>query len=122
MNETAALATVAGTLWGLVLALVGVIWATLKERIRTGEGAIAALVAQNTGQETEIARLKERTIAREEAHLQHREDTATQFSRIEAAMTNGFAEVGRKLDRLSGQGTPYPRPGQYRSTESGERK
>ena len=108
MTETAILAAVVAALWGIVLALLGVVWSTLRERSTTLERAVDSLQAQNTTQETAIARLTERAIAREDAHAQHREDTNAQFTRLEATI----AEMNRKLDRLlsggRGPGTPYP--------------
>jgi uncharacterized protein HemX len=121
MNETAVLGTVVAALWGLVLALVGVVWSTLKERSAGLESKVDRLDKQNTEQETAIGRMTEKILAREEAHQQHREDMQSQFARIDMAM----GQINTKLDRLLGGGTPYPRPGQYAhrpSTESGEKR
>jgi hypothetical protein len=105
MNETAVLAFVFTALWGLVVGLAGVIWATLKERIRASEVTIDALEKQNREQEVAIGRLTERAIAREEAHSQHREDTQSQFSRIDATLN----AINGKLDDMLKRGrTPYP--------------
>ena len=119
MSETAVLLGVVGALWGLVLTLVGVVWTTLKERIAAHDTTIKALDAQNTAQEVQLGRLIEMARAREDAHAQHREDMAGAVGRLEASI----AELGRKLDRMAGQGTPYPRPGQYRQEpgDSGEK-
>jgi uncharacterized coiled-coil protein SlyX len=118
MNETAVLGTIVAGLWGLVLALLGVVWSTLKERVTATDERCAKLEAQNVTQETAIGRLTERLIAREEAHQSHREDMSSAIARLEASLSS----LSAKLDRVLGAGTPYPRPGQYRSTDSGERK
>ena len=122
MSETAILATVVAALWGLVLALVGVVWATLKERDAAQGAAIARLQEQNTQQEVAIGRLTENARSREETHAQHREDMQGQFARIDT----GMADMNRKLDTLlrgSGRGgtSPYP-PGRYGLGSEPERK
>lgn len=107
MTETAILSVVCVALWGVVLALVAVVWSTLKERNAAAEDRIAKLEAQNTIQETAIGRLTERAITREETHAQHREDMQTQFARIDTAM----GQMNSKLDALlrgSGSRSPYP--------------
>jgi uncharacterized coiled-coil protein SlyX len=120
MNETAVLGTVVAGLWGLVLALVGVVWSTLKERNKSTEERCEKLESQNTLQETSIGRLTERLLAREEAHQSHREDMSSAIARLEASI----AVLSTKLDRVLGAGTPYPRPGQYRQSpgDSGEKR
>jgi hypothetical protein len=104
MSETAILAVVVGALWGVTLALVGVVWAMLKERIATLDNKVSSLEGQNTAQETAIGRLTERAIAREQAHSEHREHTSEQFARLESAIN----AMSGKLDRLLGTRTPYP--------------
>lgn len=111
MSETAILIPVVAALFAISLALVGVVWATLKERLKAAEDKVGALDQQNTQQETSIGRLTERMIAREEAHSQHREDMAGRLDRIEG-----------KLDKLLAPSprTPYPtRYGQGNEPERG---
>lgn len=113
MSETAILAAVVGALWGIVLALLGVVWATLKERLSAAEAKTLTLETQNTAQETMIGRLTERMTAREDAHAEHRD-----------AMSNRLERIEDKLDwLLSGRsGTPYPgRYGASSDKPSGER-
>ena len=117
VSETAILAAVTSALFGICLSLVAVVWSTLKERNKALEARADRLEAQNTAQEVTLGRLTEIAKAREEAHENHREDMANAVSRLEASI----AELGRKLDRMAGQGTPYP--GRYpRPGESGDRK
>ena len=107
MSETAIFASVISALFGLTVALVAVVWALLQGRIGSLESKVAALEGQNTMQETAIGRLTERTLAREETHAQHREDTQAQFGRIDMRL----GEMNAKLDKLligSRAGTPYP--------------
>ena len=104
MSETAVLGTVAAALWGIVLALVAVVWSTLKERIATMERVCESLDKQNTAQEVQLGRLIEMAKAREDAHAQHREDMSALIGRLDESIK----ELGRKIDRIAGQGTPYP--------------
>lgn len=106
MSETAILGTVLGTATAIVLALVGVVWAMLTGRISALEVVRDALVKQNTDQEVEIGRLKEKMLAREEAHSEHRENIANRLDRMET-----------KIDTLlRGAGRSYS-PGAYRGSE-----
>ena len=101
MSDTALL----GSLLGVIVALVGVIWGTLKTRIDGQDRGIRRLEEQNTSQETAIGRLIERMTAREQAHAQHREDMHARLDRIES-----------KLDRaLNGNRSTTPSPGRYSS-------
>lgn len=98
MSESAIL----GLMVGLLVALVGVVWAMLQGRLSTTEKQVDSLQAQNTTQEAAIAGLVQRMIAREEAHSQHREDTSGRLARIED-----------KLDRALGVRSFSPQPGRY---------
>ena len=104
MSETTILAVVVGALWGVTLALVGVVWAMLKERIASGDLKVAALERQNTEQETSLGRLTERMKAREDTHAEHRDHMTGQFERLDASI-RGLSD---KIDRLMGGRTPYP--------------
>lgn len=95
MNETSILALVGGVLWGVVVALAGIIWALLQGRIATLEAKVGSLDEQNTQQETEIGRLTERAVAMADRHEQHREDIRSQLARLET-----------KIDRLLGARAP----------------
>jgi hypothetical protein len=101
MSETQVLG-IAITVIGV---LVGVIWGVLQTRIGTVEGRAEKLEAQNLAQEVTLGRLLESSRAREDAHAQHREDMSSAVARLEASIT----ELGRKIDRMTGQGTPMPR-------------
>jgi uncharacterized protein HemX len=114
MSETTILAVVVGALWGVTLALVGVVWAMLRERITTSESKVATLETQNASQEERIGRLTERMLAREQAHSEHRENMSEQFARLDSSIR----ELGAKIDRLAGSRTPYPT--QYGGGKTGE--
>ena len=104
MTSEALLFVAVGALWGVSLALVGVVWAMLRERIAALESRTADLMAQNTGQETAIGRLQEGMLAREKAHGEHREHIADAIARVEVSVK----ELSLKIDRLTGSRTPYP--------------
>jgi hypothetical protein len=89
MSDTSILGLVGGVLWGVVVALAGIIWALLQGRITTLESKVGALDAQNTLQETQLGRLVERTVAMADKHEQHRTDIRTHLDRLEV-----------KIDRL----------------------
>lgn len=108
MNETAILGTVFGALWGLVLTLAGVIWATLREQNRGQAARLDKLEAQNTEQETQIGRLDARMVARETAHSEHREDIGDRLTRLETKIDQ-LLRGGRSL-------SPYP--GAYKTGEN----
>ena len=104
MSETAVLIPVVSALFAIALALVAVVWGTLKERIASLDTKVTGLESQNTSQETAIGRITERAIAREQAHSEHREHTSEQFARLEAAI----GMVNTKLDQIIRGRTPYP--------------
>jgi FtsZ-binding cell division protein ZapB len=112
MSEFAILGTVAACLWGVTLALLGVVWGLHRASITSLDNEIEKLRSQNTVQEVAIGRLTENALSREQIHAQHREDVQSWVGRLETQIN---AMMG-KLDRVlsSGRyGTPYPGPGRY---------
>jgi hypothetical protein len=104
VSELAILIPVVSALFAISLALVAVVWGTLKERIAGNEKTIASLVDQNKEQEVAIGRLTERMVAREQAHSEHRDNMTGQFERLDASI-RGLSD---KIDRLMSGRTPYP--------------
>jgi hypothetical protein len=100
MNNVVILGSVAGGLWSVMLALLGVVWAMHRGQIAALEKVVRELQEQNTEQETALGRLTERTLAIVDRHESHREDVINRFDRLEA-----------KIDRLlslSRSTSPYP--------------
>ena len=100
MSEIAIMGSIVGVLWGVLLALLGVVWTMSRERLAFTETRVAGLEKQNTEQETALGRLIERMKAREDAHESHRENVDHPLSRIEDKLD--------KLLSVRSSGAPYP--------------
>jgi len=108
MSDIAILSAVVGVLWGLVLALAGVIWATLRTSQAAVESKVLALETQNTRQEAELAKIGAQVAAHEQlASMQH-DHVSDQFARIDETLR----AISEKLDRALGlrSNSPYPQP------------
>ena len=116
MSETAVLLLILGPLWGITLALVGVVWSMLTGRIAAMEKIAEALVAQNTMQEASLAGLTQRMIGRENAHEEHRSDVRDAI----ASLAVKLDALQRSINELGRGRTPYP--GRYGTGSEPERK
>jgi len=106
MNEIAILSAVVGVLWGLILALAGVIWATLRTAQASTDAKVLALETRASVHSEALGRLDERVNAHEKLDEQQHDNVNAQFERIE----NTLSEIANKLDRVLGGRYPSPLP------------